>query len=191
MVKDYLDLSRAERGGFHPVLRSIDLRTEVIEPSVALSDGLFRSRAIHLDVNDSGGPTLHPGLPVRAASITVDADPELLRIALGNLLSNAAKYGRDGGRAELALRLEEDAVTVSVENDGEGFRPEEAEQLFTKFTRLRNANTKTKKGSGLGLFLTARIVEAHGGRVWAESEPGQWARFGFRLPLHPPVPSDA
>ena len=170
MVKDYLDLSRAERGGLVPNMRTIDLAADVVESSAALVEGLFRSRDIRLDIAAAAD------LPA------LEADPELLRIALTNLLNNAAKYGREGGRAVLEIEQQSAEAIVSVWNEGEGFTPAEAESLFGKFSRLRNANTKSKKGSGLGLYLTAQIVEQHGGKAWAESDPGEWARFGFCLP---------
>ncbi len=169
MVKDYLDLSRAERGGLVPTRRQIDLFADVVEPSITLVEGLFDSRGIRLEV-----PAPEP--------LSLVGDPELLRIALTNLLNNAAKYGREGGRATLDVTIDEE-VSISVWNEGDGFSAAESERLFSKFSRLRNANTKSKKGSGLGLFLTAQIVEQHEGRVWAESEQGAWARFGIHLPL--------
>jgi two-component system NtrC family sensor kinase len=172
MVKDYLDLSRAERDGLEPSRREIDLRADVIEPSVGLTAGLFKSRGMQLELEAPD-------------SLAMEADPELLRIALTNYLNNAAKYGLEGGRVRLEARRESGDVTVGVWNQGVGFAAEERDQLFSKFTRLRNANTKSRKGSGLGLFLTSQILERHDGQVWAESEPGEWAKFGFRLPVAP------
>ncbi len=172
MVKDYLDLSRAERGGLLADLHPIDLVADVIEPSAELVQGLFRSRDMRLELTAPEG-------------LSLEADPELLRIALTNLLNNAAKYGREGGRATLEAQREGTEAIISVWNEGEGFSPAESADLFRKFSRLRNTNTRSKKGSGLGLFLTAQIVDQHGGTVSAEAEAGQWARFGFRLPLPP------
>jgi signal transduction histidine kinase len=71
-----------------------------------------------------------------------------------------------------------------VWNEGTGFRPEEQTALFSKFSRLQNQNTANKRGSGLGLYLTKHIIELHGGTVWAESEPEQWAKFCFSVPAH-------
>ncbi len=170
MVKDYLDLSRAERGALEPKVQEIDLVADVIGPSAALVEGLFRSREITLEV-------------AAPESLSLIGDPELLRIASTNLLNNAAKYGREGGRASLDVEIGDGEVSVAVWNEGEGFSESDRERLFAKFSRLRNANTRARKGSGLGLFLTAQIVEHHGGQVQAESEPGEWARFGFRIPL--------
>jgi signal transduction histidine kinase len=175
MVKNYLDLSRAERGELEPRRRDFDLVADVVQPCVSQAAELFRSRNITLDVE-------HPdAVPVRA-------DPELLRIALNNYVNNAAKYGREGGRARLTLSRDNGDAVVEMWNEGAGFTPEEGEQLFKKFSRLENQNTKSKKGSGLGLFLCSQVLDQHGGRVWAESEPGKWARFGFQLPTEPTLP---
>jgi signal transduction histidine kinase len=78
--------------------------------------------------------------------------------------------------------MEGSQITLSVWNEGEGFPPEEALRLFDKFFRLKTANTYAKRGSGLGLFTVRHIAELHGGRVWAESEPGDWAAFHLSFP---------
>jgi len=170
MVKNYLDLSRVERGEMVASKADIDLRSEVIEPSVVQTEGLFHSRHISLEVE-------------APADMRVRADPELMRIALTNYLTNAAKYGREGGKAHLETAIEQNGIRVSVWNEGEGFTPDEGRQLFGKFSRLRNPTTADKRGSGLGLFICRQILDLHDGKVWAESEPGQWARFSFRFPI--------
>ena len=106
-----------------------------------------------------------------------------MRIGLGNLLSNAAKYGRESGQARLQAAVDGGQLTVCVWNEGPGFSQEDRKLLFGKFSRLRNPNTRDKRGSGLGLYLCKQVVDLHGGQAWAESEPGQWARFCFRVPL--------
>jgi hypothetical protein len=112
----------------------------------------------------------------------LDIDAELMRIALTNYLNNAAKYGNEGTVARLMGRVEGPEFIITVRNEGEGFTATEREALFKRFSRLKNTNTSSKRGSGLGLFLTKQIAEAHGGRVWAEAEPGRWAMFGLALP---------
>jgi two-component system NtrC family sensor kinase len=169
MVKNYLDLSRVERGEMTANKSEIDFRREVIEPAFEQTTQLFQSRNINLTIN----------APV---NLPVKADPELMRIALINYLTNAAKYGREGGEASLEVKLHTDNVEIQVWNEGAGFTPEEGGMLFKKFSRLRNTNTMDKRGSGLGLFLCTQILELHGGRAWAESEKGKWARFYFSFP---------
>ena len=106
-------------------------------------------------------------------------------LVLTNYLTNAAKYGKEHGQATLTVVEDQGAMTVSVWNEGAGFTAEEKALLFSKFSRLKNENTANKRGSGLGLFLVKYILELHEGSVWAESEPGQWAKFCFRLPVNP------
>jgi len=175
MVRDYLDLSRAERGELTPLPQTVDLLDEVLDPCVEMIRPLFESRSMTLD-------TEYPAEPLE-----VVADPELLRIALSNYLSNAAKYGREGGIARLRVEVEEGNVVLSVWNEGKGFAPEDREKLFAQFSRIRNKTTADKRGSGLGLFLARQIAEQHGGRVWAESEPGSWAGFHLAFPVRGPV----
>ncbi len=115
--------------------------------------------------------------------VRLQGDPDLLRIAVTNFVNNAAKYGREGGAARLAVESAHDSVCVAVWNEGDGFTPEERDRLFQKYSRLSNGSTKGVRGSGLGLFLSQHIVELHGGEISAESELGNWARFSLQLPL--------
>jgi signal transduction histidine kinase len=169
MVKNYLDLSRVERGELEAHKSAVEFVREVIEPVVGQTSALFESRAVRLNVSCP-------------AELNVTADPELMRIALTNYLTNAAKYGKEGGEARLEAVEEGGEVTVAVWNEGPGFSREQGANLFRKFVRIRDENTRNKRGSGLGLFLCRQILDLHGGRVWAESEPGEWARFAFRFP---------
>ena len=174
MVRDYLDLSRLERGELGAVKSRIDLSKTVVEMAVDQTAVFFRSRNITLSVSCP-------------AELPVLADPGLLRIALNNFLTNAAKYGRENGQARLDVAAENATVTISVRNEGAGFPPAEAERLFDKFYRVRDADTHSKRGSGIGLFTVKHIAELHGGRVWAESEPGAWAAFHLRFPMDCPA----
>jgi two-component system NtrC family sensor kinase len=174
MVRDYLDLSRLERGELTAKKSRIDLPKTVVEMAVDQTAMFFRSRNIDVGVSCP-------------SELPVVADPSLLRIVLNNFLTNAAKYGREGGKASVAVKKEGELVTLSVWNEGEGFPPEEAAHLFEKFFRVRNPNTHAKRGSGIGLFTVKNIAELHGGRAWAESEPGAWAAFYLSFPANPPA----
>ncbi len=174
MVRDYLDLSRLERGELSAVTSPIDLSKSVVEMAVDRTAVFFGSRNIDLKVSCPG-------------ELPVVADPGLLRIVLTNFLTNAAKYGRENAAAHLTVTAENGTVTMSVWNEGAGFPPAEAVRLFDKFYRVRDAGTHSTRGSGIGLFTVKRIAELHGGRVWAESEPGAWAAFHFSFPAVPPA----
>jgi len=174
MVRDYLDLSRLERGELTAKKSTIDLPKTVVEMAVDQTAMFFRSRNIEVSVSCP-------------SELPVVADPSLLRIALNNFLTNAAKYGRESGKACVTVKREGDLVTLSVWNEGEGFPCEEAAHLFEKFFRVRNPSTHAKRGSGIGLFTVKNIAELHGGRAWAESEPGAWAAFHLSFPANPPA----
>ena len=113
--------------------------------------------------------------------LEVDGDPTLLRIALENLLGNAWKYTVQAGQPRISLRREErDGQRVfTVADNGAGFDMRYRDRLFGVFQRLHSASEFP--GTGVGLASVKRIVERHGGRIWAESEPGQGARFHFTL----------
>ena len=174
MVRDYLDLSRLERGELFANKSPIDLPKTVVEMAVDQAAVFFRSRNITVSVSCP-------------SELPVVGDPGLLRIALNNFLTNAAKYGREGGKATINVKREGELVTLTVWNEGEGFPPEEAGHLFEKFFRIRNSTTHAKRGSGIGLFTVKNIAELHGGRAWAESEPGAWAAFHLSFPAAPPA----
>ncbi|MFW8628129.1 ATP-binding protein [Deinococcus sp. ME38] len=112
----------------------------------------------------------------------VQGDPELLRLAFENLLSNALKYtaGRETARVEVGAREEDDSWVVFVQDDGVGFDPRYTHRLFGPFQRLHHE--KDFQGVGLGLVNVKRIIERHGGEVWAESHPGDGATFFLRFP---------
>src|SRR5690606_4432896 len=102
---------------------------------------------------------------------------------LSNLLSNAIKYSPDGGTITLSGAVVSDGVRISVSDQGVGLRPGQQEMIFDRFYRVDNALTRETQGVGLGLYIVRSIIEAHGGRIWAESEPGQGTTFTFELPL--------
>jgi signal transduction histidine kinase len=81
--------------------------------------------------------------------------------------------------------IREGHFRFNVLNEGPGFTEEEAKGLFTKFSRFRAENFGTKSGTGVGLFVTKGIVEKHGGKIWAESDPGKYANFIFTIPAKP------
>jgi signal transduction histidine kinase len=108
-------------------------------------------------------------------------DADLLRPVLRNLIGNAIKFSRETPDAKVTIHgsTTTEEVVVSVRDNGVGFEPQAASRLFQPFRRLHEGRFE---GSGVGLSIVRRAVERHGGRVWAESEPGQGAAFYFSLP---------
>ncbi len=108
-------------------------------------------------------------------------DEERLRQVLSNLLSNALKYS-PGGKVAVRGRVEPQQVVVSVSDEGPGIAAADLPRVFDRFYRADSDLTKRAKGAGLGLYLAKAVVEAHGGRLWAESTPGKGTTFSFSLP---------
>jgi CheY-like chemotaxis protein/anti-sigma regulatory factor (Ser/Thr protein kinase) len=172
MIRNYLDLSRLEKGELQVNRTRLALDSQVVNPVV---EGLRRAL-------EERRMVLENHIPLE---LDLDADRDLLRIVYDNLLSNAVKYGREGGRVVLEAQAGAGGYKLSVANEGPGIPPDKLPQLFRKFERLDTPEYAGKKGTGLGLYICKEIVEKHGGRIWAESEAGQWTRFVFTLPQPP------
>ena len=109
----------------------------------------------------------------------VSADRERVYQVLSNLIGNAVKYTPEGGRIRLRVEPADKNILVTVADTGPGLLPEQLPHLFDRYWQARN---DSRDGSGLALFIAKGIVEAHGGRIWAESKPGVGAIFRFTLP---------
>jgi len=101
---------------------------------------------------------------------------------LTNLVENAAKFAPAGTKITVTARAEDGQIVVSVADEGPGIAPEHQVHLFERFYRVDSQLTRNTPGTGLGLAICKGLVEAHGGRIWVESEPGRGARFYFTLP---------
>src|SRR5262249_10136782 len=117
--------------------------------------------------------------------ITIRADERRFRQIVFNLLSNAVKFTPAQGRIDVSAHLEDDHVEVAVADTGPGISAEELETIFEEFEQT-NAG-KQAEGTGLGLPLSRKLAELHGGRLWAESEPGHGSTFRFTLPVRQEV----
>ncbi len=120
---------------------------------------------------------------------SVSGDERRLTQVLNNLISNAIKYSPDGGRIVVSGRMQAGYITISVSDEGIGIPRHEQHRIFEKFARLDNALSRKTEGTGLGLFLTKAIVEAHGGSIWFSSNGGldqagtKGTTFTFSIPL--------
>jgi len=112
----------------------------------------------------------------------IQADPERLRQVLNNLLSNAIKYSPEQGRITVSGRHDDQHVYVAVSDQGIGIPAGERDRIFDRFYRVESALSRRTQGAGLGLYLVKSIVEAHRGRIWVSSSPGQGSTFVFSLP---------
>ncbi len=154
-VKKFLNLSRIEREKLEINRQEFSLRTEVFDVSLQTFAKLIEDK--HMQVVNE----MDPGLRIQA-------DPDLMLIVSNNLINNAAKYGTEGGQIRLCARQDDGRVEVEVYNDGRPIPPEQMDCLFKKFSRLDNPEKKKVKGTGLGLYITKQIIEAHGGDIQVE-----------------------
>ncbi len=115
----------------------------------------------------------------------VEGDEARLGQVLSNLLTNSIKYSPEGGTITVSGRVLPDEVAVTVRDEGIGIAPAQQTRVFDAFYRVDDAPTRRTQGTGLGLYLAKAVVEAHGGNIWVDSEPGQGAAFSFSIPLSP------
>jgi two-component system phosphate regulon sensor histidine kinase PhoR len=115
----------------------------------------------------------------------VMADPDAMNQVFGNLIENALKYGKAGKRIRVGAQLLDSEVEFTVQDFGPGIASEHLERIFERFYRVDKARSRESGGTGLGLAIVKHIIQAHGGRIWAESDLGKGAAFHFTLPLAP------
>ena len=112
-------------------------------------------------------------------------DPNRIDLLINNLITNAIKFSAPKSRIVLRAVLLEGAVAISVTDQGQGIPREEMSKMFQYFGRTSVLPTAGEKSTGLGLAIAKRMVEAHGGKIGVESEPGKGSTFTFTLPLKP------
>ncbi len=168
LIDDVLDLSAVEARRMRLSLQQTDIR-QVIEEAVSVVRGLFERKGLYLKIDVAHDV---PELLV---------DPLRIRQVLLNLLSNASRH-TDAGGVSIAVKRTGDSVQVSVADTGSGIAPEERHKVFEEFGRPDGPGRRSE-GTGLGLALSKRFVELHGGTMDFESTPGKGTRFYFSLPV--------
>lgn len=169
LIDNLLEASRLQAGTF-----DLEFGEEIQLPRIAADVARkFRSQTeIHTLIVDFPDP-----FP------PVNGDERRLTQVLNNLVSNAIKYSPNGGEVRITGTVHADYVTVSVRDEGIGIPAHEQHRIFQKFSRLDNALSRKTEGTGLGLFLTKAIIEAHDGRIWfSDNEDGPGTTFTFSLP---------
>jgi GAF domain-containing protein len=168
LINDILDLSKIEAGRMELELTDFDLPTAIDNALM-----LVRERA------GRRGIALHQAVDPQLGLIR--ADERKIKQVLLNLLSNAIKFTPDGGRIDVQGRAVDESVEVSVSDTGVGIAPEDQEAIFEEFRQVGTADKKVE-GTGLGLALSRRFIELHGGRIWVESQVGVGSTFTFTIP---------
>ncbi|MBN1439252.1 MAG: PAS domain S-box protein [Anaerolineales bacterium] len=166
LIEDLLDASRLQAGGLSPNYGEVDLPRLAARAAERLSKQ-FPDRTIRADF-----PRSFPA---------VSADEQRIVQVISNLVSNAVKYSAAGSPVTIRGAAAPAEVTVSVEDEGYGIPPKDLPHVFDRFYRGADSAKRTK-GAGLGLYLAKAVVEAHGGRIWIDSEPGKGTRACFTLP---------
>jgi GAF domain-containing protein len=169
LINDILDLSKIEAGRMELEATDFDLPSAIDNALI-----LVRERATRR------GITLGHSVDERLG--TIRGDERKVKQVLLNLLSNALKFTREGGRIDVSARLQDGAAEIAVTDTGVGIAPEDQEAVFEEFRQVGTADKKVE-GTGLGLALSRKFIELHGGRIWVESEVGKGSRFTFSLPL--------
>jgi two-component system NtrC family sensor kinase len=173
MSRMYLELSRIESGELEVHKERVKVHQDVLAPVIEDLRMELEQRRMRLSLEDEGA----------WRELELEADPLLLRIVFGNLIGNAIKYGREGGEIRCGFEDEGPSYRFHVWNEGPGIPADKLGVIFEKFVRLeREAGSRGRRGTGLGLFITKEIITRHGGEIWAESSEGEWAEFIFRLP---------
>jgi signal transduction histidine kinase len=169
LINDILDLSKIEAG-------HMELETSRFSLESALSNAmtLVRERA------QRHGIMLGHQVDPKLGEIV--ADERKFKQILLNLLSNAVKFTPDNGRIDVTARREGHDILVAVHDTGIGIAAQDQAAVFEEFRQVGSDYTRKQEGTGLGLALTKRFVELHGGRIWLESEPGKGSTFTFTIP---------
>ena len=183
LVADLRTLSLAEAG-------QLSLEKECVDPMELARRAVGRVEAL------AQRKGVECRLEGNAVVPEVEVDPERMGQVLGNLLDNAVRHTPAGGTVTLSVGIdkgssscppasgsEHECIVFSVADTGEGVSPESLPHLFDRFYRTDESRSRKSGGSGLGLAIVKQLVDAHGGRVWAESEPGKGSRFVVELPL--------
>jgi two-component system, OmpR family, phosphate regulon sensor histidine kinase PhoR len=159
----------------------------VESPDYKISRQRIRASALVEDAIESlAGLVVDSGIALESGGAPADfvlADPDAMTQVFGNLIENAMKYGKSGGRVRVSAQALENEVEFVVQDFGPGIAYEHLNRIFERFYRVDKARSRDSGGTGLGLAIVKHIVQAHGGRIWAESELGAGAAFHFTLPI--------
>jgi signal transduction histidine kinase/CheY-like chemotaxis protein len=179
LVSDFLDFSKLESGYVEVRKERVDL-SELIQKSIENFRLLAREKGI--SISDAVGRSVP----------AVYVDPRRVDQVLSNLINNAIKFAEEEGEMEVgAVLADPSQVKVWVRDNGVGIPADEIGQLFQKYRQGAKAKCSSRQGTGLGLVICKMIVEAHGGKIWVESQPGHGSTFFFSLPVTPEGPTDA
>ena len=175
LVDDFLDLSKLESGTPDDLVRTFTSIPSMLQSVIDTLKGY--------------GPKINFNFEAAESLQKIPIDPDQIERVLINLGGNAIKYSRDGNSVSFSAVSTESGIEFSVSDEGPGIPEEDQKHLFDKFYRVSDDISKKKRGTGLGLTVCKYIVEAHGGRIWVESQLGKGSSFKFHLPNETPETS--
>ena len=167
MINGFLNVSRLEAGKLY-------IEKETFDLNQLLQEIFDETRMI---------TNTHTITLAQSGTITVNADLDKVNSVISNFVSNAVKYSARGKTIEIGSRVQDNEVIVYVKDEGMGIKPRDLDQIFDRYYRVENAQTRHISGFGIGLYLSAEIINRHEGKIWAESESGVGSTFYFSLPL--------
>ncbi|PIV10246.1 MAG: hypothetical protein COS49_01545 [Candidatus Portnoybacteria bacterium CG03_land_8_20_14_0_80_41_10] len=170
LINDLLNVARIEEGRFLYSLTYQSLE-EIIEKVIEGLSGLVKEKKLKLVFNKP-----KKTLP------KVKVDKEKIELVVQNLLDNAIRFNNSGGQVTISVKCDKMKLEVMVQDTGVGIPRSQRKRIFAKFFRADNAIKLETEGTGLGLFICKNIIEAHGGKIWFESQEGQGTTFWFTLP---------
>ncbi|MDD5669315.1 MAG: HAMP domain-containing sensor histidine kinase [Candidatus Omnitrophica bacterium] len=172
MISNLLDINKMEEGKFN-------LRREEINCAVILNEVVVSMKVVVQQETKNISLSAPSDLP------PVLADKDILKRIVSNLIGNALKFTPSGSTIEVSIRYDQDAgyVVISVKDYGLGIPPDYLPRVFEKFVQVESGQIQGRIGKGLGLTFCKMAVEAHGGKIWVESEVGKGSTFYFTLPV--------
>ena len=170
MINDILDLSKIEAGKMELQLEHFSVEEAVTEVNTIVN-ALANQKQIQLILQLD-------------QDVSIEADKIKFKQILYNLLSNAIKFTDEGGNVTTKFEVSGSMLLGNVTDTGVGISPQDREKLFQPFTQIDASSTRAHGGTGLGLSLTNRLIQLHGGKIWVDSEVNEGSTFSFRFPLH-------
>ena len=170
LITNLLNVASIEEGKFLSKVVLADLG-QLLQSVIEEHRELIKKKKLKLEFKKSKG------------LLKIMLDTEKMKIAFRNILDNAVKYTQQGDKVLVSVKSNVKEIEVEVEDTGVGIPKNEQEKVFTKFFRAENVLRIETEGTGLGLFIAKNIIEAHGGKIWFQSEQGKGSTFSFSLPV--------
>ena len=168
LIMDMLDLTRLESGKKSRAIEPVKI-SEIARLSIDAFQPMSIQKSVEMYLNCQ-------------QEAIIMADKKEIEIALNNLISNAIKYNKDGGRVDVNIGIENNHAIIKVSDTGIGMRPEDVNRLFEDFVRIRTDETRDISGSGLGLSIVKKILDVYGATIQVESQPGEGSSFSIIFP---------